>query len=264
MSAPTPKSLMEVIDEISAAAPANRTVRKLHELDEHGMDRYPERIIELKKLLDKELHMNQFISLVPNARQANTAVVLYAGDGIVLKITDSSFLPEKFLPCQLPPLRRYYVNGFTVEAFPWLDTRAITKKDVEAMRTELGTYGFSFSAGDDRPENLGRLPGGECAILDGDAIKFTLQEREMMDVNRWMYKIFKIFDPLYTAEPINGKEIPLVSDAPDFHLNFHPLVEHKSRIKHIDNAQEVASVPQSWLQRIRNWSSSSRQQEGRQ
>lgn len=242
---------MQVVDEISAAAPGNRTVRKLHELNDRGMDAYPERMAELQKILDEKLHLHRFTSLVPNARHANTAVVLYAGDGIVVKITDRDFVPEKFMPCQLPPLRRYYVNGFTVEVFPWLDTHAITPKDVDAMREELKTYGFEFKAGDDRTENLGRLPDGTCAILDGDAIKFTLHEREMMDVYRWMFDIFKELDPLYTTEPVNGdKEIALVSENPDFNLRFSPLIKNTSRIEQIDGVQETASAPPN---RVRRW-----------
>ncbi len=197
----------------------------------------------------QRLNAHRFLPLVSCANEANVAIALYAGDGIVMKITKSSELknsnPEngnyKPTPGVLPPITRTEIDGYMVEMFPWVNTFDISNKDVEKMEAFLGRHGLAFNFKDAKTNNIGRMPDGTLVVLDGDAVH-AIDARKPPAAHateQWMHKVHEQFGPLYHA-PDPAK---LISNAPDFSLSFSPLLElHKPKMHAVTSEQNITTV----------------------
>jgi hypothetical protein len=149
----------------------------------------------------------QFIPLVTTASEANVAIALYAGDGIVMKITKSTefhgtrgAIPGAYtaLPYVLPPITSTNIGEYTVEMFPWVNTFNITDRDVETLSHDLAKYNLAFHPKDAKPNNIGKLPDGSLVVLDGDAvgIKDRTKPVPTYAINQWLDKVYSQFGPL--------------------------------------------------------------------
>lgn len=195
-------------------------------------------------------NIQQFVPLITRSMEANVAVAMYAGDGIVAKITKGTefggsrpmagvYTP---LPGVLPPIASVNVDGYVVEVFPWVDTQKITQGDVEKMSAFLAERNLQFYEKDAKPNNIGRLPNGELVILDGHAIgvKDTHKPVPTHETNAWQDKIYRQFRPLYEMSDLSK----LVRDKPDFSLSFSPLLERgKPQMQDVRGSRTVDSVP---------------------
>ena len=147
--------------------------------------------------------------MVYSARQASIAAVFYVGDGIVVKVTEPSYLPEELrstafpgaathLSGVIPPIHSEDVAGYKVEIFPWIDHTRIGDQQVEEMAATLASYNLKFKSGDGRADNVGRLPDGTLAVLDGNAVEVLDRTKNVTGMHQWHSKILQQFGPLYT------------------------------------------------------------------
>lgn len=261
-----PTSLHECITHLDCEVyihhKKNATVTQFHEPLAEGFDsqlermaaydKYNAQIAPITNLLAK-LHMHQFVSLVQTDDQASMAIALNAGDGIVAKITDSSYIPkaDEPLPGQLPPIHRFNIGAFVVEIFPWVNRHHITQMHVTKMATELAKYGLRFKAGDDRPDNIGTMPNGELVVLDGDALQpipnspISPEERKQK-WDQWLEHVHTIFNPLYSYEFYNHEQA-LVGESPVFDEQFSPLIQKK---KGAEITADASQHPSNLWQRL--------------
>lgn len=217
---------------------------------QQGMGRQEKLLTAIAAELEK-YNAHHFIPLVTTASEANVAIALYAGDGIVMKITKSTefsgtrgSIPGAYtaLPYVLPPITSTNIGEYTVEMFPWVNTFNITDKDVETLRDDLAKYNLAFHPKDAKPNNIGKMPDGSLVVLDGDAvgIKDSSKPVPTYAINQWQDKVYSDFGPLYRAKD----PATLISNKPDFSLSFSPLVKSsKPAMKQVDSAQDIASIP---------------------
>lgn len=153
-----------------------------------------------------ELRQTGFINLVQVRDHARIAMALYAGNGIVTKITPQNYMPRRKFPFVLFPFQSRQViiddilPSFVIENFPYLDVATVSDSDVDAMRSMLDSCGLRFSDEDDRVRNIGRLPDKSLAILDGDAvepIRGRSQERASEQLRLWQEKVRSLYPRLY-------------------------------------------------------------------
>ena len=217
---------------------------------QQGMDRQGKLLSAIGDELEK-YNAHRFIPLVTTASEANVAIALYAGEGIVIKITKSTEFSGTrgaisgaytALPYVLPPITSTNIGEYTVEMFPWVNTFNITDKDVETLRVDLAKYNMAFHPKDAKPNNIGILPDGSLVVLDGDAVgvKDPTKPIPTYAINQWLDKVYSEFGPLYRAKD----PATLISAKPDFSLSFSPLVKSsKPDMTRVDSGQEIASIP---------------------
>lgn len=163
----TPLAFGDVFGRVSMQIPLNRTVLAL----KNSFDQ-----LKVTQALSA-MGQHRFINLVEGAtEQGDIAVTLYAGDGIVTKITDAAFAGRsQHLPLVVPAFQTKLVemelgSGFLIESFPYLSRRAI-EEDVRLVGNELTKCGARFAREDDRPNNLRRAADGKPAIVDAGAVE---------------------------------------------------------------------------------------------
>lgn len=190
-----PQSFSDIFYLHSISCLGNETVRLL----------YPDVKAQIQ-VIDELAQMKQtkFINLVKHQDDARIAMALYAGDGIVTKITPQGYGPTDPLPFVLPALTRRRVEGtersgeFIIENFPCL-TVSQSEQDVKTMRGLLAGCGLVFAEQDDRPGNIGIMPDGSLAILDGNAVRMGNAERAVVaaQLKTWNDKISHLYPELY-------------------------------------------------------------------
>lgn len=163
----TPLAFGDVFGRVSMQIPHNRTVLAL----QNSFDQ-----LKVTRALN-EMGQYRFINLVEGAtEQGDIAVTLYAGDGIVTKVTDAAYAGRsQHLPLVVPAFQTKLVemelgSGFLIESFPYLSRRA-TEEDVRLVGRELTARGARFAREDDRPNNLRLAADGNPAIVDAGAVE---------------------------------------------------------------------------------------------
>ncbi len=159
------------------------SLERLHQYPPHVTVTALNRDVMAQFEITKALHdmgQHRFVNLVTKHDETGTAICMFAGDGVVTKITDANYTCSKnVLPLVLPPFKerlvvcKDHVGNFAIESFPFVERRGTSIEDVKAMKLLLAPYGIDFRPGDDRPDNLGRLPGGNLVVLDGGAVMQT-------------------------------------------------------------------------------------------
>ncbi|MDX1975164.1 MAG: hypothetical protein SFT92_05760 [Rickettsiales bacterium] len=248
--ADVPANFSTCMEWLNKSAPLNATVARLNSPDIDYSDNYRgsddwnlladsirqhDARKEVMRALTEELakyNMKNFIPLTRATSQSSVAGVLYAGDGIVAKITDKSYLPPNIrpmngvytkLPGVLPPMISFEKSGFIVEIYPWIDTKSVGINDVEKMKKYLSSHNLRFQQNDDRIDNVGRLPNGKLAILDANAVEVIdpSQPIDTKAVHEWTAEVYKNFGRLY-GDIEKGESHPkLVGNSPDFTPRFH-------------------------------------------
>lgn len=149
----------------------------------------------------------RFVPLIGVHSSSQISLPLYAGDGLVAKVTPARYETAEPRPYVLPPIRRRTVEAgysdYHVQLFPFVATGSVTVEDVEIMRGKLAEAGYRFSNGDDRPDNLGRMPGGELCVLDGGAVEPLPGHRPRAgDADAWLAKVHEIYGDLYGPDGV--------------------------------------------------------------
>lgn len=126
----------------------------------------------------KNLGQTRFINLVQNPLHAKNAIVLYAGDGVVTKITSADYICSYQYPLVVPPFKQIYVKTrgmageFVIENFPFLgEANSVPSNAVQSMNDDLIGFGLRFSDQDGRLDNIRVLANGRLAIIDGNAVQ---------------------------------------------------------------------------------------------
>jgi|GEM_PF-1334178 len=210
-----PQSFVDAANYLDATAGRNATVRRMHTVDidslgsGEGLHDYaavvksqmPENnpVHRIGRMLKEKLGMEKFVPMLRSAMHANIAAVMYAGDGIILKVTDTGFLPNKRMPGVLAPLMRYDMQGLAVEFYPWVDNQSVRSEDVKKMAAELAKHGLKFCANDDRTDNIGKMPSGRLVVLDGNAVEPITPGvmPPQAAVDAWLHDVRKEFGTLY-------------------------------------------------------------------
>ncbi|GAB5389666.1 MAG: hypothetical protein Alpg2KO_26340 [Alphaproteobacteria bacterium] len=157
----------------------------------------------------KDWGMSRFIPLAGAGSNCAISMPLYAGDGMVVKITPDGYDSTEDAPGQLPAVRRILVEGdpdtYAVSLWPYVSPAPMGEYAVETMRKRLAEQGFRFANGDDRADNLGQLPDGTLCVLDNGAVQH-LPGRQV-DPNQaildWRAKLAGLYPRLYgTAFPV--------------------------------------------------------------
>lgn len=155
----TPQGFSEIFARLSHELPQNQTVMDLS-FDYKGQ-------LGIMETL-REWRQTNFLPLISVGSNARISLPLYAGDGLIVKITPRRYEPREPLPYALPHFRNTSVDGqytdYWVTAYPMVDVSSITPDDVVLMKEKLKQADCAFQPQDDRVDNLGRLPNGDvCA-----------------------------------------------------------------------------------------------------
>lgn len=126
----------------------------------------------------REMGQTRFINMTSGIMDARVSLVLYAGNGNVVKIMPTSFSGDD-LVFQMPPISQRRVQtedrDYTICTYPWLaEHKPCTQEDVEILRKDIGILGMEFIEGDDTPRNLKRLPDREGTLVSIDADTFRI------------------------------------------------------------------------------------------
>jgi hypothetical protein len=192
-----PESFSHILALYSLAAPDNNTVHWLS---------HAQAQITIDKALRK-MGQTKFVNMVNDRDQAAISLALYAGDGVVTKITPVEYASSEKLPLVLPAFRAERVDcgdaigSFMIQNFPYLDVSSVTQQDVKDMSARLESHGMKFRDGDARPDNIGRLPDGSLAVLDGGAVQLKDgYDRELLhrQAAEWEQKIQALY-PMFNG-----------------------------------------------------------------
>lgn len=194
-------------------------------------------------------NVKKFVPLITRSMEANVAVAMYAGDGIVAKITKATEfsgarpMPGVYtpLPGVLPPIASVNVDGYVVEVFPWVNTKNIDQRDVEKMSAFLAERNMKFYEKDAKPNNIGKLPNGDLVVLDGNAVTVLDNSKPVPThaTNAWQDLVYKQFTPLYEMKDLSK----LVSDNPNFAMTYSPLMaKYKPEMKDVTDSRKVEGV----------------------
>ncbi|MBP7252529.1 MAG: hypothetical protein KBA75_03480 [Alphaproteobacteria bacterium] len=185
----------DVFGRVSMQIPGNRTVMALA----NAFDQ-----MKVAKALSA-FGQERFINLVegPNAQGA-IAVTLYAGDGIVTKVTDAGYVGNTMLPFVVPAFASVHVPmelgpGVVIQSFPYLP-RPADQQHIEQMRAQMRPLGLYFAEQDDRPDNARLLVDNTPASVDGDAIRVQWDANAAVlqpAAKAWHEKFKKIYPVLY-------------------------------------------------------------------
>jgi hypothetical protein len=174
------------------------------------------------------------IPMKGNPGSSRVSLALYAGDGVVVKITDKSeagIADDAVMPGVLPPVSVFDASGFAVEIYPWIDRHSVMQSDVAQMKKILADVNLKFRPGDDRTDNIGLLPGKDrkLAVLDNDAVTMINPALGVLglDKRRWEKEVHARFSPLYKMHfPFEDGRI--VSAQPNFDEGFSPLISRRA------------------------------------
>jgi hypothetical protein len=192
-----------IFSHMSMMSPLNATVARLRNDVEMQ--------IELSREL-KNMGLTKFINLVHERDQARVAMALYAGDGIVAKITPENYrAPNGFTTYVIPPIaqKRVKLDGddhpgnFIIETYPFVSQRGIGIAHVTEMKGLLNEAGYEFLPQDDRPHNIARLLDNSLAILDGHATKPKNGAINEVTRKEWDNKIYTMYHWLYDDKRIH-------------------------------------------------------------
>lgn len=123
----------------------------------------------------REMGQTRFINMNAGTEEARVSLVLYAGDGNIVKIMPRSYTGPDY-PLQMPPISERDVDtedrAYVIRTYPYLDPQKVTQDDVEYVRQVIGALGLDFNPGDDTPRNLMHLPDKERTLVAIDADTF--------------------------------------------------------------------------------------------
>lgn len=272
MVAPHPHSFLWCMEQADTSARLNATVDRLqtNRFAEHDDNVPPELaayvgsvkavtsknsdMAKIGQFLKDKLNAKDFILLSTSFDKSSIAVALYAGDGIVVKITEKSYHEKRIRPHGVPPVYAHEIGNFQISVFPWVNTENITSADVESLSHIMAKDKLEFIKGDGRPDNVGKLQDGNPVVLDGNAVQFTdpayeTDPRYMAKVENWKNHMAKSFPHLYSPDHDAYKiDQPLrLRDNPDFTFRFSRADDlskktngvHLSRVTDSKSANEV-------------------------
>lgn len=185
----------DVFGRVSMQIPDNRTVRALA----NAFDQ-----MKVAKAL-RDFGQDRFINLVEGPQaQGAIAITMYAGDGVVTKVTDAGYVGNTMLPFVVPAFASAHVPlelgpGVVIQNFPYL-SRSATQEHVDLLKGQMKPLGLYFAEQDDRPDNLRLLPDSTPASVDGDAIRvqWNANMAALQPVAKaWQDKIKAIYPVLY-------------------------------------------------------------------
>lgn len=154
----------------------------------------------------REMGQTRFVNMTSGMMDSRVSLVLYAGNGNVVKIMPESHVSQEFL-FQMPAISETQVRTedrkYLIRTYPWLSSRqTTTKEDVETLRRHTAILGQEFNAGDDTPRNIMRLPDAEGTLVSIDADTFTTSREGLMYgpemVQAWKDYVAELF-PVYKS-----------------------------------------------------------------
>lgn len=123
----------------------------------------------------RDMGQTRFINMNAGTEEARISLVLYAGDGNIVKIMPRSYTGPDY-PLQMPPISERDVEtedrAYVIRTYPYLTPQKVTQDDVEYVRRVIGALGLDFNPGDDTPRNLMHLPDKERTLVAIDADTF--------------------------------------------------------------------------------------------
>ncbi|NBX03376.1 MAG: hypothetical protein EBR02_04830 [Alphaproteobacteria bacterium] len=219
-------NLNTTVEALSRHTPDGDGIHALAALATHTNEKNA--LIDSFAELLSSYNMKQFIPLSRRNQQSSAAMVFYAGDGIVAKITHDSCLTTELRPNNdkhiiypyvIPPITSQRIGHYFVETFPLIDRLNISDQDVASVEKMLNEHNLTFKRKDDRLDNIGRLPNGKLAVLDADAVELLDPEKPATGMMDWLREVHNNFGDLYKKHKIKQeKPFPLVSENPDFKL----------------------------------------------
>jgi|GEM_PF-6260923 len=221
-----PMEVRSAIAHVRESAPENLTVQTL--------TANPDIVDSLAEDLSA-FNVRHVIPMTHKATHAMGSVALYAGDGIVTKLTDETHLEQKYnsrlkrndnmiVPGVLPPIERFKKGAIVNEVYPWIDRHNVKDSDVGRMKETLAIYNLRFKPGDNKRGNIGILPGPgrKLAVLDPDAVELLDPNFGILanDSRRWEKEVHSRLYPLYED---HQKKVAILSVThPISPKDFHP------------------------------------------
>ena len=204
--------------------------------------------------VDQVLHgwgQKRFVPLINVNSSSQISLPLYAGDGVVAKVTPARYENKTPKPLVLPAIKARTVESdyveYHIQLFPFVTTGNIARDEVEVMRKQLDEVGYRFANGDDRPDNLGRLPGGGLVVLDYGATEPKPGHRtRTSDTDEWLKKVHDLYGPLYQEGGVKpqGEATSFVKRPALSMMVLHKNTAPKQKTYKADNANR----PPIWKQ----------------
>lgn len=182
----------------------------------------------IEALQSEKWQQHRFVPLVGAGSNSRISLPLYAGDGLVVKITPQRYEPRQPMPYVLPPLLNQSVSGqysdYWLTALPMVQRADITADDVADMAKKLKDVGYGFKEQDDRPDNLGRLPGSDLCIIDQGAVQsLRMVNAPKNATDQWLQHVYDIYGDVY-----DGQKLRPQTSQTDF--DFNPMPSQKTLI----------------------------------
>ncbi len=126
----------------------------------------------------REMGQYRFINMTSGMMDSRISLVLYAGNGNVVKIMPDNYQGGEYV-FQMPPVSQTKVGtsdrNYLIKTYPYVAShRTMTREDVEMLRRQAGILGQEFNPGDDTPGNLKNLPDAEGTLFSIDDDTFTM------------------------------------------------------------------------------------------
>jgi hypothetical protein len=161
----------------------------------------------------------QFVPLVKAGSNSRISLPLYAGDGVVIKVSPSRYEPRSHLPYALPHFKNVEIQGqhanYWLTAYPMVDVSSVEADDVKKLKNIMAESGCCFQPQDDRVDNIGKLPDGNLCVIDRGAIQPVRSGAvSLAQTNDWLDRVSTLY-----GRSLNDGELAPQSEDTNFQLS---------------------------------------------
>lgn len=181
----------------------------------------------------RNMGQTRFLNMTCGIEDSRESLVLYAGDGNVIKIQPTSIQGGDFI-YQIPPISQRIVHtdlqSYSIETFPFITSRGETIEDVKTLQHNAQILGLNIHDGDDTPRNMRKLPDGMGTITSLDRNTFSVARSGLNygpeTLQAWHNYLAQLF-PIYKIG-----EIP--KQTPDTNFAYIMNYDHNHHIQCFD------------------------------
>ncbi len=209
--------IVTAFDRVRAGLTLNKTVQ--------GLANSPAAFSHVMDHIQDHMGLHRLVPMTDKSADAMMSLVFYAGDGVVLKVDSSNFLPQAG-PFEVPPITSERITGrdrftdryydFTVSTYPFL-SRHVNQSQIETFeREQLLPIGLKISADDKHPRNFRAAPDTRGTILSIDTGSYTSAYNgnfPTQDTKDEFYAYMRLMFPAYD-DPNIARQGPDTSFAP--------------------------------------------------
>lgn len=185
----------------------------------------------------RDMGQTHAINLTHKYSDAAISLALYSGDGIVTKIIPGDFFDRDSPIHTLPPITLDSVESgdreYVIATYPYVRGGGVSQHSIEELRTVMNNVGLRFTNGDDRPDNVHRMPDKMGTLVGIDADMFIGTKTPDHEALRaqWQTYLEGMYPSLYV-----DRNLPIHSENTDF--RFISIHDRDTKILGFDAGRE--------------------------